>query len=448
MQLAIHEVYTNTIMRSYNTEYKRKLTTPEKAIGKIKNGNTIIHGPGTSAPPALLNAIANRARAGDLKDIKIFSLMPLEHVHSTYLSPDLCDCIQAYSWFVSSSDRAFVKVGLEYFVPNYFHQVPRLIRDFMKVDITLATVSPMDKAGYFSLGVSNDFTSTAARHCKRLIVEVNKNMPRVFGDSLIHISEVNSIVENHVPILELIPLEPRDEDAIVGKIVAEMVPDGATIQLGWGNIPVAIARYFTGHKDLGIHTEVFSPSMVSLIEKGVVTGRRKTLHPWKNVFTLASGNRKMYEFMNDNPSIESYPVSHTNDPAVIAQNDNMISINAILEVDLLGQCNAEFLDGHQFSGTGGQLDFVRGAFNSKGGKSILAFYSTAKGGKISRVVPRLEAGTVITTPRMDVHYLATEYGAVNLKGKSTRERVLDIISIAHPKFRDDLLAEAEKMYLL
>jgi itaconate CoA-transferase len=435
-------------MSSHNTEYRRKLTTPRKAVEKIKSGDTIVHGPGTAAPPALLAAIADRARAGDLKDIKIFSLLPLEHAHKTYLSPDLRDCIHAYSWFVSSSDRPLVKVGLGYFVPNYFHQVPRLIRDFMQVDITMTTVSPMDRAGYFSFGVSNDFTSTAARHCKRLILEVNENMPRVFGDSLVHISEVDSIVENHVPILELTPLEPRAEDDIVGKIVAEMVPDGATIQLGWGNIPAAIARYFADHKDLGIHTEVFSPSMVDLIEKGVVTGQRKTLHPRKNVFTVAQGTKNMYEFMNDNPSIESYPVSYTNEPAVIAQNDNMISINAILEVDLLGQCNAEFLAGHQFSGTGGQLDFVRGAFNSKGGKSILAFYSTAKGGEISRVVPRLEAGTVITTPRMDVHYLATEYGVVNLKGKSTREIALDIISIAHPKFRDDLLLEAENMYLL
>ncbi|MBM3119373.1 MAG: hypothetical protein FJ006_07485 [Chloroflexi bacterium] len=188
--------------------------------------------------------------------------------------------------------------------------------------------------------------------------------------------------------------------------------------------------------------------MVDLVEKGVVTGQKKTLLARKHVFTVAGGTKKMYEFMNDNPSIESYPVSYTNAPEVIAQNDNIISINAILEVDLLGQCNAEFLAGHQFSGTGGQLDFVRGAFNSKGGKSILGFYSTAKGSEISRVVPRLEAGTVITTPRMDVHYLVTEYGAVNLKGKSTRDIALDIISIAHPKFRDDLLWEAENMYLL
>ena len=415
---------------------------------RIKDGNTIIHGMAIAEPPALLAAIADRTREGDLKNIKIFSLLPLEHAARTVLAPDLSDCIQAYSWFVGASDRALVKVGLNYFVPNYFHQVPRLIRDFMEIDVTVTTVSPMDKAGYFSFGAANDYTSIAARHCKMLIVEVNENMPRVFGDSLLHVSEVDAIVENHVPLLEVALAEPQPEAEIIGKYIAEMVPDGATIQLGFGGIPNAITHYLTDHKDLGIHTELFCSGMVDLLEKGVVTGRKKTLHPRKNVFTNTLGPKRVYEFINDNPSMESYPVSYTNEPAVIAQNDNFISINSILEVDLLGQCNAEFLAGSQFSGTGGQLDFVRGAFNSRGGKSILAFYSTARNGEVSRVVPRFETGTVVTTPRMDTHYLVTEHGAVNLKGKSTRERALDIISIAHPKFRDDLLREAENMYLI
>jgi itaconate CoA-transferase len=349
---------------------------------------------------------------------------------------------------VSGADRPLVKVGLHYFVPNYFHQLPKIIRDFMDIDVTVTTVSPMDRAGYFSFGTVNDYTSTAARHCKTLIVEVNENMPRVFGDSLLHISEVDAIVENHVPLLGLIPAELKSEDEIIGRYISEMVPDGATIQLGTGAIPNAIAYCLMDHKDLGIHTELFCSSMVDLIEVGVITGRKKTLHPRKNVFTNAWGTERMYEFINNNPSMESYPVSYTNDPTVIAQNDNFVSINSILEVDLLGQCNAEFLAGSQFSGTGGQLDFVRGAFNSKGGKSILAFYSTAGDEEISRVVPRFEAGTAVTTPRMDTHYLVTEYGIVNLKGKSTRERALDIISIAHPKFRDDLLREAEGMYII
>jgi itaconate CoA-transferase len=242
--------------------------------------------------------------------------------------------------------------------------------------------------------------------------------------------------------------EAKPEDETIGKTIAGMVPDGACLQLGWGALPSSAARFLEGHKDLGIHTEVFVPALVSLIKNGAVTGRRKNLHPYKHVFTVAQGNQEMLAFLDDNPAMESYPVSYTNHPAVIAQNDNMISINSILEVDLLGQCNAEFLAGHQFSGTGGQLDFVRGAFDSKGGKSILAFHATAKKGTVSRIVPRLEHGAMITTPRMDVHYLVTEFGAVNLKGRSTRERALAIIGLAHPRFRDDLLREAENMYLL
>jgi itaconate CoA-transferase len=200
--------------------------------------------------------------------------------------------------------------------------------------------------------------------------------------------------------------------------------------------------------DLGIHSELFCPGMAHLIRKGVITGRKKNLHPRKHVFTNALGDKDMFEFMNDNPSMESYPVSYVNDPHVIAQNNHMISINSTIEVDLLGQCNSEHLGGFEFSGTGGQLDFVRGAFNARGGKSIIAFYSTAQEGETSRVVPRLQSGTVVTTPRMDTHFLVTEYGAVNLKGQSTRERALNIISIAHPRFRDDLLKEAEKMQLI
>ncbi len=435
-------------MNSYLSEYRRKLTTAEKAVERIKSGATITHGLASAEPPILLAAIADRARAGGLTDIKVFSMLPQQHAIKTVLAPDLSDCIQAYSWFVSGAERHRVKVGLSYFVPNYFHQLPKIIRDFMSIDVTVTTVSPMDKAGYFTFGAVNDYTSTAARNCKTLIVEVNENMPRVFGDSLLHISEVDAIVENSVPLLELTPPKPKPEDEIIGRYVSEMVPDGATFQLGIGGIPNAVAYRLTDHKDLGIHTELFCSSMVDLIEAGVITGRRKTIHPRKNVFTNAWGTRKMYDFINDNPSMESYPVSYTNDPGVIAQNDNFVSINSILEVDLLGQCNAESLAGSQFSGTGGQLDFVRGAFNSRGGKSILAFSSTANNGEASRVVPRLGAGSVVTTPRMDTHYLVTEYGVVNLKGKSTRERALDIISIAHPKFRDNLLREAENMYLI
>ncbi len=435
-------------MLAYRSQYRRKLTTPEKAVRSIKSGSTIVHGLAAAEPPALLQAIADRVRAGDLKDLMVHSLLPTENVSKSLLAPDLSDCIQAFSWFVSKSSRSAVKVGLNYYVPNHFHQVPRLMRENLDIDVTITTVSPMDKSGFFSFGTANDYTSTVARCCKRLIVEVNKNMPRVFGDSLLHISEVDAVVENTSTLVEFKWPEPRSEDDAIGRLVAELVPDGATLQLGFGGLPNVIARKLVNHKDLGIHTEVFGPAMVDLIKKGVVTGRRKNLHRGKHVFTVAEGTRSMYRFMHNNPSMESYPVSYTNDPAVIAQNDNMISINSIIQVDLLGQCNSEFLGGAEYSGTGGQLDYVRGAYNSKGGKSVLAFYSTARKGQVSRVVPKLDSGAVITTPRMDVHYLVTENGVVNLKGRSTRDRALDIIGIAHPRFRESLLREAENMYLL
>jgi itaconate CoA-transferase len=429
----------------YREAYQQKLTTPEKAVAAIADEATVVHGMATGEPPALLGAIADRVRQNDLKGIKVFSLLNMENAARTILAPDLGDRIHLFCWFMSKSARELERVGLDTFVPNEFHRIPRYCREFMDIDVVVTAVSPMDKAGFFTFGTINDFISTAARHCKRLIVEVNPQMPRVFGESLLHISEVDAIVEYDTPLIETVPSPPKPEAEAIGQSLAAMIPDGATLQLGIGGIPNAVCHYLEGHQDLGIHTELMCPGMVHLIKKGVITGRRKNIHRWKHVFTNAIGDREMYEFMHDNPSMESYPVDYTNDPAVIAQNDNMISINSTIEVDLLGQCNSEFLAGHEFSGTGGQLDYVRGAFNSKGGKSIIAFYATAKGGEISRVVPRFAPGTVVTTTRMDTHFLATEYGVVNLMGKSTRERVKDIVSLAHPKFRDELMAEAKKM---
>ena len=432
----------------YHKEYLQKLTTAKEAVANIADRSTIVHGMTNAEPPALLTALADKVRSGDLRETKIFSILPMRTAAETILSRDLAERVHAFSWFVSDVNRDFVRIGLNDFVPNNFHEIPRLCQESMDIDVTITTVSPIDKAGFFSFGTVNDYISTAARNCKKLIVEVNKYMPRVFGDSILHVSEVDAIVENDVPLVEATPSKPKPEDETIGRVVAELVPDGATIQLGIGGLSYAISQVLDNHSDLGIHTEMLSPGLVELIKKGVVNGRRKGLHPMRHVFTFAVGDRDMYEFMNDNPSMESYPVSYTNNPAVIARNANMVSINSTIEVDLLGQCNSEYLRGWQISGTGGQLDFVRGAFDSKGGKSIIALRSTADNGEVSRVVPRLEAGTAITIPRMDTHYIATEYGTANLKGKSTHDRALAFIGLAHPKFRDELLREADKMNLL
>jgi itaconate CoA-transferase len=326
----------------YKGDYQKKLTTPAKAVEHIAHGSTVVHGMGTGEPPALLGALADRVRAGDLNALKVFSLLPMEHVGRTLLAPDLSDRLSAYCWFVTATDRKLVECGLNHFVPNEFHQIPRLIRDFMKVDVTVTTVSPMDQAGFFSFGTVNDFISTAARHSKRLIVEVNRHMPRVFGDSLLHVSEVDAIVENDQPLMETVPAEPKPEAETIGHIIAEMVPDGATLQLGIGGIPNAVCLHLESHKDLGIHTELFCPGMMHLIKKGVITAAGKISIPASTSSPTPWGTG-MFEFMHDNPSMESYPVSYTNDPHVIAQNDHMISINSTIEVDILGQCNSEYL---------------------------------------------------------------------------------------------------------
>lgn len=435
-------------MNKFQSEYKSRLCTADEAIAQLSNGELIVYGMSISQPPALLAAVADRAREEKLEGIKIYSFLPLKHALDTVLDPYLADCVQNLSWFVGGADRNLVKTGLTYHVPTYLHQIPRLCRDFMEIDTVITTVSPMDKSGYFTFGTNNDYISTAARHCKRLIVEVNENMPRVFGDSLLHISEVDLVIENTVPLIELPAPPPRPEDDIIGPVLADMVPDGATIQLGIGGLPNAVTRYLSNHKDLGIHTELLTPGMIDLLEQGVITGRRKNIHPLKNVFTTSAGTKRMYDFMNDNPSMESYPASYVCNPSVIARNNNMIAINAILEVDLLGQANAEYLAGTTYSGTGGQLDFIRGAFDSRGGKAILAFYSTAKGGEISRVVPQLKQGSIVTTPRNDTYFLVTEYGVANLKGKSTKERALAIINLAHPRYQEELLRAAENMYII
>ena len=439
-------------MNRVNQEYEKRLTTADQAVRDIQSGSKIGFGIAIGQPPALLAAIAGRLRSGDLKDLSIYYKLAMKHAAETVLADDVLHAVHPFPLFLTEVDRRIIKKQEELgkkilsYVPAYFYQMPRLFTDFIHLDTFVITVSPMDRAGFFSLGTNNDYASTAIRSARSAIVEVNRNMPRVFGESLVHVTEVDRIVENHVPLLESTARPPEPEDDAIGKIVAEMIPDGATIQLGIGGIPNAVCRFLADHQDLGIHTELLTPGMASLIEPGVANGRRKTLHRWKHVFTVAMGDRLLYDLMDDNPAMESYPASHVNHPGVIAQNATMVSVNSALEVDLYGQVSAESINWHEFSGTGGALDFMRGAFDSPGGKSILALYSTAKNGTVSRIVPHLTS--LVTDPRMDTEYVVTEYGTVNLKGKSTKDRALSLISIAHPKFRDELIKEAEKVTLI
>ncbi|TAK75485.1 MAG: acetyl-CoA hydrolase/transferase family protein [Dehalococcoidia bacterium] len=429
----------------WQAEYQKKRKTPAEAVGLIPDHSFIVQGSAIGEPPALLEAVADRARAGGLTDVRMTALLPLAASGRSTLHPDLRGRIHWESLFASGVDRGIIDAGHAHLVPAFFHQIPRLMEEYLDIDVTMVTVSRMDRHGYMSLGVNVDTNKAAIANAKVVLAEVNDNMPRVHGNSWVHISEVSAVIENHVPLAELpVPAE-RAEDREMARIIAEMIPDGATIQLGIGGVPNTVAKNLMSHRDLGIHTEMFVESMVDLVESGVANGSKKTFHPGKAVYTFAAGTRRMYEFLDDNPYIEAHPVSYTNHPTNIARNDNLISVNSTIEVDLTGQCCSESMGTTQYSGTGGQHDYARGAFESRGGKSIIAFYSTAKGGTISRVVPTLRPGAVVTTPRTEVHWLVSEYGAVCLKGKSTRERAKGIIALAHPQFREELTAAAQQL---
>jgi itaconate CoA-transferase len=434
--------------------YQSKLSMPDQAVASIPSGSKLSMGMAMAEPPALLKALAERAGAGEIEDLKVYYFEATKTAGETILRYELNDRIHPYCMFISAAERALIKRGVEdggrkviNYVPNNFHQTPRLLIDEIGIDTFVCTVSPMDPHGYMSFGTGNDCSTKVARSAKRLIVEVNENMPRVFGEGAqLHISEVDAIVENHVPLLELPSRAPTPEDEVIGRIIAGMVPDGACLQMGVGALPNLVCTALRDRNDLGIHTEALCPGLIDLIQAGVVTNQRKALDRGKTVFTFAMGQKAMYDFIDNNPAIESRPVDYVNDPRVIAQNDNVISINATVQIDLTGACNSEHILGHQYSASGGQLDFVRGAYASKGGKSIIAARSTAAKGRVSRIVACLEGP--VTTPRIDTHYVVTEFGAVTLKGLSSTERSKALIALAHPEFRDELLASAKELHLV
>jgi len=441
-------------MNDFTATYKSKLTTPEVAVGRIASGVTLSMGMAMSEPPALLKALADRAAAGKVDDLKIYYYESTRIAGETILRYELTDRIHPYCMFVTPVERALIKRGEQEggrkvltYVPSNFSQAPRILTEHIGIDTFLITVSPMDRHGYFTLGTGNDYSGKVARAAKHLIVEVNAQMPRVFGSmAQLHVSEVEAIVENNTPLPELPVRAAAPEDAAIGKIIAEMVPDGACLQMGVGALPDLVCSSLSGRKDLGIHTEALCPGMITLIEAGVVTNRRKRINLGKTVYTFAMGQKVMYDFLHDNPSVESHPVDYVNDPNVIAQNDNVVSVNAALQIDLTGAVNAEHMLGHQYSATGGQLDFVRGAYASKGGKSFIACHSTAAKGNVSRIVARLDGP--VTTPRIDTHIVVTEFGWTNLKGKSSTERAKALISLAHPQFQADLTKSAKELNLI
>ena len=405
-------------------------------------------GMAVSEPPALLKALEARVIAGNIEELRLYYSHSVAVAAQTILKYEYMEVIKPHPFFPTIVERSLIERGRQdqrqvvYYMPGNFSAMPGILAQ-IGIDAFILQVSPMDKAGFFSCGTNGDYTIPTARCAKRLIVEVNPRMPRVFGDSAVHISDVDAIVEHESPLTEL-PMRPANQlDQTIGKFIVEMVPDRATLQIGIGGVPNAVCAGLTNHKDLGLHTELITPAVAALIKSGAVTNKYKSVHRHKNVYTLAEGDREFYEFLDNNSSMELYAVDFVNDPYIIGQNDRVVSISGFLEVGLDGEVNAEAIGQKQYSAPGGQLDFVRGAQLSKDGKSILTAYSTANHGSVSRIVPRVEGPA--TDPRSDTQYIVTEYGVADLRGKSTAERAEALISIAHPNFRDELAVRAKEL---
>jgi itaconate CoA-transferase len=443
---------SNSVLLDNAGIYHAKLTDADTAMEAVNTGSSVAIGQAVSQPPALLRALAGRAERGEIDRVKMYYFHAETPMAQTVLHYELMGRLLPYSMFLQRPERELIKRGEQdgrkvvYFIPTSFSGSVRLFAESIPVDTCIVTVSPMDEHGYITFGTNNDYISSVARQAHQLVVEVNPNMPRVYGQSALHVSEVDAVVENDAALPELAQRPISEVDRLIGRQVAALVPDRACIQIGVGGLPQAVCEELRDRADLGIHSEVFTPALADLVRRGVVTGRYKTLNRGKAVFTFAMGDRDTYRFMNDNIALESYPVNYVNDPAVIAQNDNVISVNSTVEMDLTGACNSEHVNGHQFSAAGGQLDFVRGAYASRGGKSVIAFASTTRGDTISKIVPRLSGP--VTTPRNETHYVATEYGLINLKALSSTERAAALIGLAHPDYRGWLTDNAQRMHLM
>lgn len=427
--------------------YLEKLMTPKEAVSLLPKKGVIGMGMRAATPPGLLRALSERAMEGEIDELDVYYLRCGRAAIDTIFQEKLLDKFHPYSSMLTRDEAILANKGHEkgkkylQFVPISFSQYPRVISETVTLDAFVVAVSPIDQAGYLNFSIHGDYAIELSRQAKKLIVEVNSHLPRISGGTMLHVSEVDAIIENDTPLPEEPFKEPDETDKVIGKTVASLIPDGATVQIGIGSVPNALCQSLSEHNDLGVHTEVISTGVVDLIQRGVITNRRKKLHPYQTVFTFATGNKEMYEFMHNNLSFCCLPVSYVNDPYVIGKNNEMISVNSFIEIDFSGQVNAEFL-GHQFSGAGGQLDFVRGAYYSKGGKSILVSRSTGKKGEVSRIVPRLHS--IATDTRLDVDYVVTEYGHCKLRGKSTAQRTMGLIELAHPNFREELLQKAKE----
>jgi 4-hydroxybutyrate CoA-transferase len=415
--------------------YRSKLTTAPEAVRLIQSDSRVYLGGGAGVPQLLEHAMVERA--GELHDVEVMSV--LTFAGAEHLAPEYAPSFRHRGLFLGDNAREAVGAGRADYTPIYLSEIPRLFRNgTLPIDVALIQVSPPDEHGFCSFGCEVGCTKPAAQSARTVIAEVNARMPRVLGDSFIHISKLDEIVEtDYAP-----PEAPQggfsETHKRIGALIADMIPDGATLQLGIGSIPAAVLFYLKDKRDLGIHSELFSDGVIDLVERGVITNEKKTLHPGKIIAGFLFGSQALYEFVHNNALIELHPSDYVNDPFIIAQNDCMIAINSAIEVDLTGQVCADSIGPRFYSGIGGQVDFVRGAARSRGGKPIIALPATARGDGLSRIVPQLKPGAGVVTSRGDVHYVVTEFGVASLHGKSIRERACELIKIAHPKFREEL----------
>jgi 4-hydroxybutyrate CoA-transferase len=421
--------------------YKECICSAEEAVQKVKSGDRIVFSHACGEPRVLPATLMKRV--DELTDVQIVHMVPMGE--ALYCRPEYAGSFRHVALFSGAPTREAIWENRADYVPYVFSEIPFLFDSVLPVDVAMVTVSPPDKNGFCSLGVSVDYTKKAVESAKIVIAEINKAMPRTHGDSFVHVSEIDCFVEVDIPIAELKATELTDVEINIGKYVTELIEDGSCLQLGIGGIPDAVLKNLGSLKDLGVHSEMISDGVKHLVEKGIVNGRKKNFHKDKIVITFLMGSREFYDWVDDNPIIEMRTVDYTNNPYIIAQNKNMVAINSALEVDLLGQVCADTIGPKQFSGVGGQLDFVRGARMSEGGKAVIALPSTAKGG-ISRIVPTLKEGAAVTTSRNDVDYVVTDYGIASLKGKTVRDRMKALINIAHPNVREELQKKAYEVY--
>jgi 4-hydroxybutyrate CoA-transferase len=428
-------------MAGWQNRYRSKLRTAEEALQVVESGMRVYIHPGCAEPEVLVRALI--ARGPELEDVEIVHMMTLGS--ADYVKPEMEGHFRHNAIFIGHNVREAVNEGRADYTPIFLGEVEGLFESGqLPLDVALVQVSPPDPHGFCSLGVGVDSTLTAAKLAKHVIAEVNDQMPRTYGDSFLHLDDFEAIVDASHPLCELPPANIQEVHRAIARNVTTLIEDGATLQLGIGGLPDAVLPELMGHRDLGVHTEMVSDNVIPLIEAGVINGRRKTIHPRKIILGFVLGSKTLFDYVDENPVFEFHPTAYTNDPFLIQQNDRMVAINSALEVDLTGQVCADSLGTYFYSGIGGQVDFLRGAARSRGGKPIIALPATAKGGKVSRIAPVLTTGAGVVTSRGLTHYVVTEFGVASLHGKTIRERAEALIQIAHPDFRNQLYDYCER----